>query len=235
MAKTILLIHGRAPKPSESDLKGFWLEALRHGLERDHPNKLADFSQAHVEFIYYGNLNNEFLDPEHDLEADAASRRTTLDELKDYSRGDFDRAHYDNLPGKSSLKEFVADTFADLFHVFRASDPLIHLVAPDMREYWNPESEFGTNVRYPMIRPLKEAIDRKDTILVIGHSLGSMIAFDTFWKFSRMGEYRPDYTEGEIDLFVSIGSPLGDETVKSHLKERVPEGLEDIHRTSGAG
>ena len=208
MSKTVLLIHGRAPKPSEKDLKGFWVEALRHGLERDHPEKLADFSQAHVEFLYYGNLNNEFLDPDHDLEADAASRRTTLNELKDYSRGDFDRARYDSLPGKSALKEFVADTFADLFHVFRASDPLIHLVAPDMREYWNPESEFGTNVGYPMIGPLRQAMDRQakdrqakdrqakdpmDKILVIGHSLGSMISFDTFWKLSRMGEYRPDY------------------------------------------
>ena len=218
MAKTILMIHGRAPKPSESDLKGLWEEALRYGLERDHPDKLADFGRAHVEFIYYGDLSNEFLDPEHDLGRDAASRRITLDELKSYSRDDFDRARYNDLPGKSSLKEFVADKFAGIFYAIGASDPVIHRVAPDMTEYWNPESEFGTNVRYPMIRPLKEAIDREDNILVIGHSLGSMISYDTFWKFSRTGEYRPDYTDGQIDLFISIGSPLGDETVKSHLK-----------------
>ena len=217
MAKTILMIHGRAPKPSKPDLEGFWIEALRYGLERDHPEKLDDFDQAHIEFIYYGDRNNA-LDPEHDLDRDAATRRITLDELKGYSRGEFDRAHYGSLPGKSSLMEFAADILAGPLHALRASDPLINLVAPDMTEYWNPESEFGTNVRYPMIGPLRQAMDDEDTVLVIGHSLGSMIAFDTFWKFSRTGEYRDDYASGEIDLFVSIGSPLGDETVKSHLK-----------------
>ena len=218
MAKTILLVHGRAPKPSESDLKGFWIEALRYGLERDRPDKLAEFDRSRIEFIYYGDLNNEFLDSNHDLARDAASRRITLDELKAYSMGDFDKAHYDNLPGKSSLKEFVADTFSGVARFFGASDSLIHMVAPDMREYWNSETEFGSDVRFPIIRPLKEAMDRNDTILVIGHSLGSMISYDTFWKFSRTGEYRPDYTGKKIDLFISICSPLGDETVKSHLK-----------------
>ena len=61
-------------------------------------------------------------------------------------------------------------------------------------------------------------MDRNDEICVVGHSLGSMIAYDTFWKFSRTGEYRPEYTDKQIDLFISIGSPLGDATVKSHLK-----------------
>ena len=61
-------------------------------------------------------------------------------------------------------------------------------------------------------------MDRDDTILVIAHSLGTMIAYDTFWKFSRTGEYRPGYTSKKIDLFITIGSPLGDETVKGQLK-----------------
>jgi hypothetical protein len=41
-----------------------------------------------------------------------------------------------------------------------------------------------------------------------------MIAYDTFWKFCRTGEYRPHYTDKKIDLFVSLGCPLADETVK---------------------
>ena len=65
-----------------------------------------------------------------------------------------------------------------------------------------------------MIHPLREAMERNDTILVIAHSLGTMIAYDTFWKASRTGEYRPEYTEKGIDLFITIGSPLGDNTVK---------------------
>lgn len=75
----------------------------------------------------------------------------------------------------------------------------------------------GCTGRLPMIAPLKEAMDRDDDILVISHSLGSMIAYDTLWKFCRTGEYRPNYTGKKISLWITLGSPLGDETVKRHL------------------
>src|SRR5262245_4621732 len=57
-------------------------------------------------------------------------------------------------------------------------------------------------------------MDRGDDILVISHSLGSMIAYDTLWKFCRTGEYRPNYTEKRVSLRVTHGSPPGDETFK---------------------
>ena len=87
-----------------------------------------------------------------------------------------------------------------------------------MAEYWNPDTAFGSNVRFPMIAPLKEAMDRGDEILVIAHSLGTMIAYDTLWKFSHMGEYRTDYKDPPIELFITLGSPLGDPTVRRHLR-----------------
>lgn len=226
MAKTIILVHGRAPKPEKEDLQRFWTEALRHGIERDHPTKVAALNQATTEFVYYGNHNNAFLDPDHDTAADAASRRVTLDQLKAHPRNDFNSEDiYNALPGKASWKETLVDSVAGIGAFFRVSEPLIHLVAKDMTEYWNIESDFGSRVRYPMIQPLKDAMDRVDDILVIAHSLGTMIAYDTFWKFGHTGEYRPTYTDKKIDLFISIGSPLADETVKRNLKGAQVSGL----------
>ena len=69
-----------------------------------------------------------------------------------------------------------------------------------------------------MIEPLKKAMNRNDRILVIAHSLGSIIAYDTFWKFSRLSEYRSGYAKKKIDLWMTMGSPLGDETVKRNLR-----------------
>ena len=181
---------------------------------------LAEFDRARIEFVYYGDINNDFLVPQgHDLRTDAASRRSTLSCLERYTRRDFyDSGIYNRLPGKSSKLEFAADLLGGVASFFRVSEPVIHLVAPDMKQYWNQESDFGSKVRFPMINPLRRAMDRNDSILVIAHSLGTMIAYDTFCKFSHMGEYRPRYTDKQIDLFVTIGSPLGDETVKRNLK-----------------
>ena len=43
MAKTILMIHGRHFKPPKEKLESLWLEALRWGIEKDHPDKLDAF------------------------------------------------------------------------------------------------------------------------------------------------------------------------------------------------
>ena len=218
MGKTIVLIHGRSTKPNYSDLKAGWIEAIRHGLERDRPDSLDAFNDSNIAFIYYGDINNQFLDADHDLEADAVSRKETLDALKKYEAADFRRDVYERLPGKSSFAEAVTDALAGTFAFLRISEPVIEKVAPDMAKYWNPDSQFGSDVRFPIIAPLKQAMDDGDKILVIAHSLGTMIAYDTFWKFSHMGEYRPKYTDKEIDLWVTLGCPLGDETVKRNLK-----------------
>ncbi len=224
MGKTILLIHGRSFKPPRNSLRRLWLDAIRHGLQRDRsPARLAAFNRTVKEFIYYGDTSNAFLkkalrkpagfDPD-----DTASRRKTLDDLARFGPDDFTEANYERRPGKSAAGEALADLFGGILAFFRISDPLIAAIAPDMREYWNFDSDFGSTVRATMIRPLKRAMDRNDRIMVIAHSLGSLIAYDTLWKFSRTAEYRPKYTEKRIDLFLSLGSPLADETVKRNLK-----------------
>ena len=95
MAKTMILIHGRAQKPTKEALKGLWLEALRFGLERDHADKLDAFDEARIEFIYYGDINNKFLSPgDHDVHADEVSRRETLARLKRVYEGRFLQRQY---------------------------------------------------------------------------------------------------------------------------------------------
>ena len=222
MDKTILLIHGRHFKPPKHLLGRLWFDALRFGIARDHADKLGAFNGARKEFIYYGSISNALLgSPNFD---DSAGRRTTLRQLKQYGTNDFTQNNYDKLPGKAAWKETLADTFAGVLGALRLSEPIIERVAPDMREYWRPDSRYGTEVRYPLITPLKRAMRRGDQVLVISHSLGTMIAYDTFWKFSRYGEYRPDYAKGKIDLWITLGAPLADETVKRNLKGAAASG-----------
>ncbi|MBW3599173.1 MAG: hypothetical protein KY475_18120 [Planctomycetes bacterium] len=180
MAKSILLIHGRHYKPPEDDLKKLWLEALRFGISRDFPAKVADWDAAVKEFVYYGNVSNEFLSEfyEEPIPNDLADRRETLEDLKKYKKTKFTRKNYNALPGKDSWKEAIADALAGPLSFFGLSNPVIEAVAPDMREYWNPDSRFGSDVRLPMIAPLKSAMGRDDEILVISHSLGTMIAYE---------------------------------------------------------
>jgi hypothetical protein len=216
MAKTMILIHGRNLKPPEAALKQLWIEAVRHGIERDSGDKLAAFDAAVKEFVYFGDVSNQFLGKSNYDDSD--SRQETLDTLKQYQKRQFSKTTYKKLPGASGVKEALADAFAGVTSLFRISDRIITAVAPDMREYWNPDSQFGSEVRFPMIAPLKRAMDRGDDILVVSHSLGTMIAYDTFWNFCRTGEYRPENTDKKISIWITLGSPLADETAKRNVK-----------------
>ncbi len=220
MGKRILFIHGRSFKPKKKALWNVWLAATRHGIARSYPRKLRAFEAAKKEFAYYGDHTNPFLRSQgrsYSESEDIADRKATLAKLKQYPSHEFTKRTYENLPGKSSLKEFFADVGAGPLRWFGLSDTAISAVAPDMREYWNPDSRFGSTVRWAFTEPLRRAMDSGDKILVIAHSLGTLISWDTFWKFSYYGEYQA-YRNNRIDLWITIGSPLADETVKGNLK-----------------
>ncbi len=212
----ILFVHGRSFKPNRKDLWKVWLAATRHGIARSHPRKLEKFDAANKQFAYYGDISNQFLRGSYSEAKDIADRKATLATLKQYTNQQFSKRTYGKLPGKTSLKEFFADVGARPLHWFGLSERAIAAVAPDMGEYWNPDSSFGSAVRWPFTEHVRRAMDSGDRILVVAHSLGTLISWDTFWKFSYYGEYRA-YWKKSVNLWITLGSPLADETVKIHL------------------
>ena len=157
MKKTILLIHGRGTHPREQVTRALWLEALRHGIRRDHPHKLNAFEMARKELIYFGDFSNALL---ADLvgsqpSTDGSELRQTLGDLTRYDGSAFTRKTYRKLPGRNPWKRELADTFAGLLFHLGLSQRVISTVAPDMAHYWNIDSAFGSNVRFPAITPFK--------------------------------------------------------------------------------
>ena len=228
MGRSILFVHGRDFKPARSALWPLWMNALRHGMKRDRPEQMRKFDRAIKQFIYFGDISNDFLRSKgktYDEKKDVASRRQTLEDLKQYGRHQFNKRTYNKLPGKDAFKEFLADAGSVLTSPIGLSEFLITTVAEDLREYWNFDSEFGSLVRGRMSDPLKQAMNRNDEILVVTHSLGTMVAYDTFWKFSHTSEYRRRYSSKKIDLWITLGSPLADTTVKRNLKGARADGL----------
>ena len=93
-----------------------------------------------------------------------------------------------------------------------------------MGAYWDLDTAYGSDVRWRLTVPLAEALGRNDDILLISHSLGTTVAYDVLWKFSHYGEYQ-HIRDRTLSLLVTLGSPLGDETVKNNLKGSGAGGL----------
>lgn len=217
MPKRLIFIHGRSQKPAKNDLQKLWYAATRFGVERDYGDEAAKkFDKIKKEFVYYGDLSNKFLKKPDE---DPSSRLEALELLKTYQQNQFDKRTYLRVSNGGGFSDDAARLFSGILGTIGVADYLITKVAPDMGEYWNPESYFGSDVRARLTRVLKAALRSGDQIMIVAHSLGTLITYDNLWKFSHYGEYRQEFgANKKIDQLVTLGSPLGDENVKAHLK-----------------
>ncbi|GJM64796.1 hypothetical protein [Persicobacter diffluens] len=217
MKNRIVFVHGRARKPSEDNLRSLWYDAIRSGLERDFGRDAVNaFENTPKDFVYYGDLSNKFLKEE---EEDPESRIQALNLLCQIGKNDFTKDKFEALSKLGCLKEALADTFSGVLGCLRLADDFISAVAPDIENYWNEEDYYGSDIRHRLLQVLRDALKKEERIMLIGHSLGSVICYDNLWKLSHYGEYREEFGDKKrVDLLVTMGSPLGDITVKRRLK-----------------
>lgn len=220
MGKTILLVHGRHWKPVKAQLFELWVDALRYGIARDRPEMLEGFDTAGKKMIYYGDLSNEFLARKtgKPVPNRVSDRRLSLERLKRYRAEEFGQMAYEMLPGQSKWNDALTRSVGSLAKVLRLGRPLIELYAPDIIEYWNQDSEFGTELRARMLEALTGLLSSGEQVMIVAHSLGAIICYDIFWKLSRTGEYMHQYGDKKIDFWITLGAPLGDSAIRKYLK-----------------
>ena len=228
MGKHIIMVHGRNYKPAKAVLKRNWIDAIKSGIERDCDSQVLEkFKKTKKTMAYYGKLSNDFLTKHTgdiwtpaDEKADIADRNNALTALKAYKTDQFDKKNYDKIRDWTDVvKEATAGLISGPSSVLRIGDNIVGWVAPDMANYWNPDAEFGSEVRWELTEILVRAITAGDDILLISHSLGTIVSYDVLWKLSHYGEYGKLRKKGnKVNTLITIGSPLGDANVKKQLK-----------------
>ena len=97
--------------------------------------------------------------------------------------------------------------------------PDIRLTMREARRYLLNRRGLATLVRTMLKEPLQEAWRNEECVLLIGHSMGSVIAYDTLWELSH-----DDQHSGRIDLFMTLGSPLGTRFINKRIRGRSSHG-----------
>ncbi len=217
--RLLLYVHGRDFKPAREHLEELVVEALRAGLQRDRADLVAAFDATTVELAYYGDISRQVLEARgrvYDEALDLVDRRNALDALKRLDKPKkFNLGRYDRLPGKTALKEFLADIGSPIARPLGLSAAIIRRLAPELGAYWDPNMPFRNETLARVTAPLRAALERGDDIAIVAHGIGSVAAWDALWTLSR-GKAALG-ADAKLSLFVSMGSPLGDPTVKSRL------------------
>jgi len=219
--KTLILIHGRGFKPAQPELEGLWLDALRAGLTRDSPDLLPAFERCNRVFVYYGDETSEVLRAagrHYDAALDLADLKNTLALLTALSKTkEFRRENYERLPGKTPLKEFFADIGAPALAMLGLKDRAIGRFLPELLDYWRAEGGSLRAVDTRLRDVVADAMQRGDDVLLVSHCIGSVLAYNALWALSRGGFRDGTCANGKVGVWLTLGAPLGDETVKHRL------------------
>ncbi len=216
MPVTLVCIHGRGTKPAEEPLAAIWNEALAAAFGRFDAMAAADCS---VEFVYYADLLADVL-AEHgqhlDAELDLADRRRALVELRAIRRKQFaSRSAYERLPGQRAWPELLADLGAGVVRSLGVADRVFERLVPDIHRYQHDEG-LAAEIRARLLAVLHSVFARGDDVVLVSHCLGSVVAYDVLWELS-VGGWHGWYDGRKLPGWVTLGSPLGDETVKARL------------------
>ena len=216
----IVLVHGHAFKPTKNALRDISMQALQYGVKRDYPDDAKWLEAVAIDMAYFGDLTNQRLlnaSRTYDEELDVGDRRNALATLQGISvRKKFGFRQYDMLPGKTAMKELVADIGAPLMGLLGLTLALISWTVPELAAYLRNSDGFGDAVRARVQERIVEAIEAGDRLMLITHGMGSVVSFDVLWQLSRDPAYS-EYADTKVDTFVTLGSPLCDNFLRRYL------------------
>lgn len=229
VGRTLLYVHGRDFKPNAEDCLGISVASIAAGIERDFPDRVEQFDLLNKRLAYYGDITDKFLTSKgfrYDETLDVGDRRNALVSLKSITKKkNFGVNRYDRLPGKSAVPEFAADVMAPILGRLGFSKKLMQKVGVDLAEYWQHDRLFAGQLRGRVRDALCACLDANEKVLLISHGTGCVVAYDVLWELSHDPKYAETYATKKIDLWLTLGAPLGDEMVKKRILGATESGV----------
>lgn len=203
--KHIIYIPGKNPKPQPEQHKELLWKTMIEGIRRADEN-IAKVLQGQIGQFHLISWNYLFYNTYKDITPDIP----WIDTLINKHGPSEDDIHEANS-WRARLGRILF-TLADHMHFLIPLLPReVASAAKEMNNYFNNVDNIACDVRALVKKILRPLIEKNEPVLVIGHSLGSVIAYDTLWELTY-----EEKLQGKIDL-LTIGSPLGMHYVRRHL------------------
>ena len=222
--KRIIMVHGLASKPPPEVAHELWRECLVENIRVGHRG-LARELDAHPEVFesaYWANV------VPHHIPDDAGYVRKLRERVAAViaeRRAIRNRFHVG--PGEK-LGSFFKDRGLDLVKLLAGAlsvrdDVMTRFLRET--ELYADDQYISDQIRAPLEYALRRAWDAGSEPVVIAHSMGSFVAYDVLWRFAhRKTDGFRRYNRKRVSIFATLGSPLGDSTVRDLLFARHHEG-----------
>ncbi|MEL7538562.1 MAG: hypothetical protein AAFZ58_05570 [Pseudomonadota bacterium] len=204
----IIFVPGMKPKPPPPQHRHEVWRCLLEGIRRVDPAFGAVLGH-HEDILELAAWTHLFYDEFRDIGLDQPSIEAALAQP---APTEDDRREARSLRNRM-LRAFYLMGDMVPFLIPRLAGENMRVTLGDVRRYARNEDNIGRSIRRNLRLPLRKAWHSHRKVLLIGHSLGSVIAWDTLWEMSRV-----DGVGGHVDLFLTIGSPLGQNVIQRNLK-----------------
>jgi hypothetical protein len=195
--RQIVYVPGKNPKPEAVLHRELLWRTLVEGVRRADSTVAetlrANYQQFHLvswNYLYY----HEYKDITRDIPwIDALIHKHAPTEQ------DIREAHSWNI-WQSRFLLTLADHIPLLIRMLPEE---VRSTAHEIDRYFNNSDGVALEIRGLLKQTLRPMLERQDDVLLIGHSLGSVIAYDTLWELTHQ-----DGLAGKVD-FLTLGSPMG--------------------------
>lgn len=252
--KHLILIHGRDIKPRGTALAALAITAIVRGLERagEHAKaKSIRDGSIKVSSAYFGDISNQI---EAKVSKKTASLLTdTNDSIYDFrpcfpiTELELAFARTDRIPNftRSAYHKVLeiaedwrmldeaaeaASLFGKLLTFGLLNQFLISSIKSDLTAYLTSKV-IGSQVRTRLREVIEPSLMADDDICLVSHSLGCIVAYDVFWKYSFDSEHEAIRKNGnQVKSWITLGCPLGEPGVKRNLLDAMSLATEKFPR-----
>lgn len=218
MSKIIIGIHGLGNKPQKDLLEEWWISAIKEGF------KLAGIKSPKfkLELIYWADL---IYDQPENLEITDKKNPYFLEEP--YTLSPHPKLPEKDTSFRKKMLQFIEERLEKVFlnadfslNYKGVNDIILHRYFRELEMYYSNIGEQRTlkrNTRQRLLNILDKY--KFDDILLISHSMGSIIAYDVLqFEIKRQ----------KIHTFVTMGSPLGLPFIRTKISDEMKENHENL-------
>ena len=196
--RQIIFVPGKNPKPPElQHLELLW-RTLLEGVRRAEPEIADDLKQHKNDFSIFA-WNQLFYHESKDITVDLPWIDTLMNKHGP-SKEDMQEAQH----WHKKLSHFLYALTDYVPYLINVMPDIIRQTALELNRYFQNRHNVASEIREKLKQQLRPLLESDTRILLIGHSLGSVIAYDTLWELSQ-----EDGVAGKVDMFLTLGSPLG--------------------------
>ena len=202
----IIFVPGKNPKPPAEQHRGLLWRTLLEGVRRAEPTVAGEFGR-HAEAFSLVAWNHLYYRKTKDVSRDLP----WIDALiNTHGPSTQDIREAEAWPTALNRALF---SVVDLLPIFlRLLPKPMRMTARETRRYFENRGGIASGIRELLKGVLRPLLTAGEPVLLIGHSLGSVIAYDTLWELSHL-----EPLPGKVEQFLTLGSPLGMHYVQRRL------------------